>query len=748
MRFILIGADFEENLGMCMIKTSLEQAGHQVRVLAFNEADQARQLVASVMATRADAVGLSIQFQHRAQDFLALARQLRAAGFKGHITCGGQFPSMAWQEVLNGRWGVSSIVLYEGEETIVELAAAIVEGKRLQEVAGLALLTDDGVAYRTRSRAMCESLDALPVAHRYRHHTRHLGVAFVPISGSRGCWGGCSFCSISTLYRDARQHGWTRSIRWRSPEGIAAEMGALAHAAGGSAVFCFHDDNFLLPRPADSIERVRGLREALDRHEPGVVGFVGKCRPDSMTPELARELARLGVIRMYVGIENASEAGCKHLNRRTTIAQMGAALDSLAAAGIFTCYNLLVFEPETTLDDVRDNIAFMRSHLRHPVNFCRAEAYHGTPLHLQLRESGRLGGSYLGWDYRIRDDRAELLFRMFAAAFRERNFGAHGVANRHMSIGYCVKLLEHFYEDSSGRRGLIAHKAAEITRDLTLESADFLEQALRLAEQCELGDRERIERETALLGLRIAAADQHWHVVLDKLMAEMEEFTRQAKRPAFLRNTRKAVDLARKLGLAACIGVWGAGCSGKTETSDPLPPPQDGGADVKDSQTEDIFMADCVPPDAGQDIMVVDDVPADAGVDVQQADPPPFDAGVEDVSPFDSWADPVPPDAAEAVLDMDRFHDTAPRRALRTKDLPLFQPPQVRMQASRDGARVVVKLCGHGRGMTTRWQASGEIEGDGGQVVWTPGSPEDQLRVAVRSHGGVAVVSLRAIDIV
>ena len=77
------------------------------------------------------------------------------------------------------------------------------------------------------------------------------------------------------------------------------------------------------------------------------------------------------------------------------------------------------------------------------------------------------------------------------------------------------------------------------------------------------------------------------------------------------------------------------------------------------------------------------------GVDVQQADPPPFDAGVEDVSPFDNWADPVPPDAAEAVLDMDRFHDTAPRRALRTSDLPLFQPPQVKMEASREFGSVL-----------------------------------------------------------
>jgi hypothetical protein len=213
------------------------------------------------------------------------------------------------------------------------------------------------------------------------------------------------------------------------------------------------------------------------------------------------------------------------------------------------------------------------------------------------------------------------------------------------------------------------------------------------------------------------------------------------------------------------MGVWGAGCGGSTEEStavDPAPPPNDGGYDVKDARTEDIFMSDCVPPDAGkQDIWVVDDVPADTGVDVQdtgadvqdtgadvqQADPPPQDSGVEDVTPFDNWADPVPPDASEAMIGIDRFHDTSPRRAVRTNDLPLFHPPQVKIQAVREGAQVVATLRGHGPGMSTRWQSDGEIDGDGSHVLWTPLSGDDQLRVAVRSTGGVAVVSIRAADL-
>ena len=45
---------------------------------------------------------------------------------------------------------------------------------------------------------------------------------------------------------------------------LASEMALLWHRAGGAAIFCFHDDNFLLPRPEATLARFRALRAALD----------------------------------------------------------------------------------------------------------------------------------------------------------------------------------------------------------------------------------------------------------------------------------------------------------------------------------------------------------------------------------------------------------------------------------------------------------------------------------------------------
>src|ERR1019366_5311625 len=115
-------------------------------------------------------------------------------------------------------------------------------------------------------------------------------------------------------------------------------------------------------------------------------------------------------------------------------------------------YNLLLFEPDATLDDVATNIAFMREHTAHPVNFCRAEPYFGTPLQTTLHDRGTLFGSYLGYDYRITDDRTDLLFRICAAAFRERSFRPDGVTNRTMGLGYSANVLSHFYGTATAER--------------------------------------------------------------------------------------------------------------------------------------------------------------------------------------------------------------------------------------------------------------------------------------------------------
>ena len=820
MRLVLVGSDYEENLGMCMVAAGAESAGHEAQVVPFQGAADRAVVVRQVLAARPHVVGLAAQFQHRGLDYLDLARDLRRAGFRGHMTAGGQFATMAHAPILSGRYGVDSVVLYEGEHTIGELLNALASGKGLADIPGLALPDGQGGATRTAPRALIEDLNGLPLAHRYRQHARQLGVPFIPVSGSRGCWAECSFCSITTVLRDGRAHGaGGRRLRLRSPEDVGLEMAMLAQSVGGSAIFCFHDENFLLPRPSDSLARVAAIRKVLDDQGVGQAAFVGKCRPDTVTKDLALDLARLGVIRMYVGIENASPNGAVHLNRRTDVSAMGAALDAFSEAGIFACYNLLVFEPESTLDDVAQNIAFVRGHASTPMNFCRAEPYLGTPMHQRLQACGRLQGGFLGSDYRIADDRTELLFRISASAFREHNFGSHGVANRYMSLGYSAKLVQTFYKDTSGQVATLMERAMEITRSISLDTADLLEQALDIAARVDLADHDRIARKTALLGLRIAASDRAWHAALDALEKDLANFAR-GETPAARKTVSRTAKVAQGAAVAGWLALWSTGGTscGRTTTVDPLP--RDAGARGANKDvsgfTDGPLVVDCLPPDSGarRDVTVYDPLPPDAnpladtaegkdGFDTSPidggagdardvlserplvVDPPPMPLDARDAPPdvrTYEVMDPLPPptdarDAGPEVRDAggneppfmvdpvvdarfglrlpaedgeprafatrEHWANTSPTRLKRSQDLPLCLCPELCVAGHWRGSQIVARLSGVPEPFSVRWQAQGQVDGDGSEVLWTPSSDEDQLDVAVRTSDGVAITSLR-----
>lgn len=736
MHLIIVGADHEENLGLGLVAALAESVGWSCAVARFDDATQLAQVVTRVIHAKPDVVGLGIQFQHRAHEFLTLARALRRAGFRGHLTAGGQWPSQAWRETLAPRHQIDSVVLFEAEETLPELLRALEGGGAWHEVPGLAFRNADGLALQSGARGLVEDLDAVPFPKRYRPHDVHFGVPFIPVMASRGCWGQCAYCSITSGHRDAHAHGGGRRLRRRSPPNVAEEMAALWHRAGGPSIFCFHDDNFLEPRPKASRARIQAIRDELDALGVGDIGIVAKCRPDSLDRELAKWLAEQGVLRLYVGVENASEAGSYHLGRGTQGEHVDTALAACREAGIFVCYNLLLFEPQSTLQDLADNVAFIRAHPDHPVNFCRAEPYYGTPLMRCLEEEDNLTGSYLGYDYRIQDDHAELTFRLTSAIFRDRNFSAQGVANRYMGLGYATKVLERFHTHAPGWRDELSARAAELTRSISLETASLLEDAMMLVEHYEPRGPEWFEGAAAHLGLRIAEIDGQRHAELDALLADIRKYAEvghQPRRPLAPPEKVARVTRALALGATLALGSVNAGCEDETMVLDPLPSdsgfvvdplPADSGVDAgQDAGTMDAIVVDPLPPDAGVD------AGEDAGVpDVPPVDPPPPDAGLEDLG---------------ALGPVDRWRDTTPRRVQRSRDLPLYDIPELSLTAVREGDAVTATVRTE-EPASLRWQARGHIEGNAETVTWYPADDKDRLVVAARCKSGLALASVRA----
>lgn len=435
----LIGAELEENLAIRYIASSLEARGHDVDIVPFNSEHDTESAVRQVLAFKPQIVGLSMIFTARGREFCQLAKRIREAGFCGHLIAGGPFASFNCEFLVTEFPDFNSVALGEGEDLMCCLAKNL---DHLDRVPGLCYRDGSGLPCVNPALGNPDKLDDLPWPKRTTFHT-YFDKPIASVLTSRGCWRDCAFCSINAWYE--RVGG--KKFRIRSVDSIVAELSDLYHRYG-VRIFNFQDDNFFLPNPAKAAARFAAIRDGLRRNGVGQIAIAVKARPDSITEDSICILDELGLFRVFLGVENTSENGLRNLNRKQTVAQILNALRILNDFEIHVAYNLLMFEPDTVLDEILVNLRFMGRYTENPFNFCRAEAYPGTGLEAKLRHEGRLLGSAFGYDYRLKDPRSEAFHQIANYAFFDRNFSDYGLHYFNMQVDFSFQLLRRFWPET------------------------------------------------------------------------------------------------------------------------------------------------------------------------------------------------------------------------------------------------------------------------------------------------------------
>ncbi|HET6349996.1 MAG TPA: radical SAM protein, partial [Candidatus Krumholzibacteria bacterium] len=417
---VLVGAEFEENLSLRYLSSSAQTAGFSTEIVPFNTSDALPRVVDAVLAARPIVVGISVPFQLRARELLSLAGALRKRGYDGHITIGGHFATFEYENILRDFFAIDSVVRHEGEEPFRWICEQVRD--RMPVTARPGVVVRNGDDIDAGPAHPLPALDSLPFPDRRGEPGAAMGVPSAPLVASRGCYADCSFCCIYAYADNAAGARYRR----RSPENVVREMSQLYHGRG-VRIFVFQDDNFFLPTVAPNIKRYRRFAELMQEEGIEHAGMVIKCRPNDVDEELFSLLKSMGLIRAYVGIETNSDEGIVSLNRRITAEDNRRAMAILRKLEIYNSFNILIFDPEATLDGVEANLDFMADHSDFAFNFCRTEVYAGTPIKHVLESQGRLRGDYMAWNYQMRNDRVELLFRIALLAFNRRNFDHDGV---------------------------------------------------------------------------------------------------------------------------------------------------------------------------------------------------------------------------------------------------------------------------------------------------------------------------------
>lgn len=472
-RITLVGPELEENLSLRYLASALEAAGHRVELLAFNGEEAFGPVLLSILEAEDPPllVGLSLAFQWRAMDSLAIAVALREAGYTGVIAAGGHFATFAAAELLGDFPELDVIVRQEAERTLVALISAIEAGTDWAAIPGLAYRVE-GRPHLTATPAVPD-LAALPWPDRRGPPAACFDHAIAPLVGSRGCYANCTFCCIAAWHEQTLPG---RRYRVREVEDIADEMVA-DHRARGTEIFVFHDDNFFMPGHKKNLDRFNALADAIEARGLTRYATVVKARPTDVDPEVFRVLVeRLHCIRCYIGVETDSEQGLATLRRWAKPRHNHEAIDTVRRLGLYVCFNMLVFDPDTTTDTLAVNLDFMEQHADYPFNFGRAELYAGTPLLHRMLQEGRATGDYLRWDYRLHDEAIERVFKIAVSAFYKRNFGPDALANFIMGTRFDVEVALRFHGDVYKSEWM--DRGVALTRQLGLDSVAGMRQIL------------------------------------------------------------------------------------------------------------------------------------------------------------------------------------------------------------------------------------------------------------------------------
>lgn len=636
MRVLLVGPDLESNLSLRYLASSLQAAGHQPRIATFDTMSDAPTVLAA--AEHAELIGLSMCFQVRAREFLALAQQLKAAAPKRPVIAGGHFASCAATELLEHHPELDVIVIHEGEQAIVELANL---GPRLVSDAG----TLEGVAVRTargaqltKARTILDDLDVLPEPDREGPARLLAGVPTAYMMGSRGCVNACDYCCITTLHRLAPG----KRFRQRSPEKVAGEMAGLFHKRGVRQ-FVFHDDNFLVPSYAHNQARIERIATALERNRVKDIALVLKCSPQDAEPRILARLKELGLIRIFMGIESGTQCGLDAIGRKQTVAEAERALTLCEELDLSSQYTLITFHPEATPESMLEDLAFARRHPAHPLNYCRAEVYAGTPLEKRLLDSGRAIGDFMGRVYRYTDARVEQVWDLGKDLFAGRCWGHDELLGQAIRLDHQVTVLRHFYEGAAVKR--VDRTWRELQVELNLDTVELFSELVQRCvvpdQRVDVSDLERRERRSRELLLRR----------LCELRADVEACTRvalpEAVRPPAPKQRFRSVVPRHAAAVAVALGLtWAPLAAAQDGGKQPpvLPGKRKPGKKVTDAGVpiapapppwrDDHGVAEAAPPPYDrykQDIGVAEAAPPpydyrnDLGV--AEAAPPPYPAG-------------------------------------------------------------------------------------------------------------------------
>jgi radical SAM superfamily enzyme YgiQ (UPF0313 family) len=375
-------------LGVLYVGAVLEQQGHEVAIVD-GDIDQMGplQIVSYVDQWKPDAVGISAT-----TPVYPVARRILShvkERYPHIATILGGYHLTALPEQTMAESAADFGVYGEGEQTAVELVAALGRRESVESIAGV-LHRQNGILHMNPPRPPLPDLDTLPFPARHLlRYQKYLwsipGKGFAPVTTimtQRGCPYQCIFCGVHTMFP---------RVRYRRTERIVDELEHIVTHLGIHHVQ-FSDDTLTL-----KTDKVLEMCEEIRRRRLKFT-WEGYTRADRISKEVLKEMKDVGLVRLSFGVESGDQGVLDAIKKGTTLEQYRQAYEWCNELGLETRCSVMLGNPFETRRTIQKTVHFICALKVYQAYINIATPYPGSAL-LEMARQGYGGLRLLTEDW-------------------------------------------------------------------------------------------------------------------------------------------------------------------------------------------------------------------------------------------------------------------------------------------------------------------------------------------------------------
>lgn len=279
------------------------------------------------------------------------------------VAAGGPHATSFYDKVLNDK-NFDSVVIGEGEETIVELFKAVEargdsplyggSAESLKNVKGLAFRDEKGEIVLNEPRLPIKDVDSIPFpswdlvnldaySHMASMNDFYAALPYMVVFTSRSCPYRCNYC----------HQIFGKGFNARSPENVVEEIEILTKEVGVKEIQIIDDIfNFDIERASKICDLIveRGIKVK--------ICFPNGLRGDRLPDELIHKLKAAGTYCLTIAIETASERLQKAIEKNLDIEKTSRAIEETYRSGIIPCGFFMLGFPSESREELQATIDF------------------------------------------------------------------------------------------------------------------------------------------------------------------------------------------------------------------------------------------------------------------------------------------------------------------------------------------------------------------------------------------------------